>query len=102
MNNGGIAEGASGRDRFLNGIHYGVRDIDLRSVVTKIQTNTSTNGGYYKNAVDQIYLGCGRNGLACLEVGYARDGQDSAESNHSPSLLSGQQSDMYYFVSLFR
>ena len=100
-NNGVIAAGGSGLVRLLSGIHCGVRDIDLGHVTTKVLTSTSTNGGCYKNAVDQIYLGCGANGLACLEVGYAKEAPDIVERDYSQSLLSGQYSDMYYFGSLF-
>lgn len=101
-NNGVIAAGGSGVIRLLSGIHSGVRDIDLGSVVTKLQTCTSENGEQYKNAVDKIYLGCGGNGIACLEFGYDSDAPDPAETDYSMPLLSAQYSDMYYLGSMFR
>jgi hypothetical protein len=100
-NNGVIAGGGSGVVRFLSGIHNGVRDVDVGSVVTKIQTGTLA-GGSFKNAVDQIYLGCGANGIGCLEIGSTSEDQDLDDTSYSTSLLSAQWSDMHYFGNIFR
>jgi hypothetical protein len=101
-NNGVVAGGGSGVVRFLSGIHKGVRDVDVGSVVTRIQTGTSATGGCFKNAVDQIYLGCGANGIVCLEIGFSSEDEDLEETSHSTSLLSSQLSDMHYLGNIFQ
>jgi hypothetical protein len=101
-NNGVVVGGGSGVVRLLSGIHNGVRDIDLGTVVTKVQTGMSADGGCYKIAVDQIYLGCGGNGIACLEIGSSSEDEDLADMIQPTSLLSAQYSGMYYFGNMFR
>ena len=102
-NCGLFAAGGSGQLRLLDGIDDGVRDIDLNCMVTKIEIET--NGSEeYRNAAERVYLGCGADGLACVDFG--RDDNDDSEIEERPSipssLLRGQYSDMHFLGRFFR
>lgn len=97
--NGGVfAAGGSGSLRLLSGIQTGVRDVDLKRMITKIQVDGSAQGGYY-DAVDRVYLGCGTDGVACVEFGHPSDDGDLVERHTRlpSSLLEGQFSDLHFF-----
>jgi len=99
--NGGVfAAGGSGSLRLLSGIQAGIRDIDLHRMITKIQVEGSSQGDYY-NGVERVYLGCGTDGVACVEFGYPSDDgeQGEGETERPSSLLAGQFSDLYFLGS---
>jgi len=97
--NGGVfAAGGSGSLRLLSGIETGIRDIDMNRMITKIQVQRSAHEGYY-DAVERVYLGCGTDGVACLEFGHPSDDGDLGGQTAQPpgSLLANQFSDLHYF-----
>ena len=103
-NSGIFAAGGSGTLRLLNGIQNGIRDIQLDRMITKIEVD-NTYQTEYKNVADQVYLGCGTDGIACVEFGTPLESEEHlpfgvTESRNS--LLRGEYSDMYYFRNLFR
>jgi hypothetical protein len=97
--NGGVfAAGGSGSLRLLSGIQTGIRDIDLNRMITKIQIEGSSKGDDY-NGVERVYLGCGTDGVACVEFGHpSQDGEPGeGEIQRRGSLLAGQFSDLHFF-----
>jgi hypothetical protein len=97
-NNGVFAAGGSGSLRLLSGIQNGIRDIDLNRMITKIQVEGSSQGDYY-NVVERVYLGCGTDGVACVEFGHPSDDGKACEGETQcpGSLLAGQFSDLHFF-----
>ena len=103
-NSGIFAAGGSGTLRLLNGIQNGIRDIQLDQMITKVEVDNNYQREY-KNVAEQVYLGCGTDGIACVEFGTPLESEEELtggvkESLHS--LLRGEYSDMYYFRNLFR
>jgi hypothetical protein len=58
-NCGVFAAGGSGKVRLFNGIN---REIDLDTIVSKIEVDPLYQN-VYQNVAEQIYLGCGTNGV---------------------------------------
>lgn len=103
-NSGIFAAGGSGTLRLLNGIQNGIRDIQLDCMITKIEVEASYQRDY-RNVAEQVYLGCGTDGVACVEFGLPigpEEGLSEGRSHHPTSLLSGEYSDMHYLGNLFR
>ena|SRR2546429_3814811 len=101
-NCGLFAAGGSGTLRLLDGIDDGIRDIDLNCMITKVEIETN-NSNEFRNAAERVYLGCGADGISCVEVG---NDLEAMETEHPPmtpeSLLRSQYSDMHYFGRFFR
>lgn len=103
-NSGIFAAGGSGTLRLLNGIQNGIRDIQLDQIITKIEVD-NTYPREYMNVAEQVYLGCGPDGIACVEFGAPLESKDQSmmgETESRKSLLRGEYSDMYYFRNMFR
>lgn len=105
-NSGIFAAGGSGTLRLLDGIQRGIRDIQLDRMVTKIEIDASCQrASDYKNVAEQVYLGCGTDGVACVEFGTPTGSEEESRERpcrHSGSLLSGEYSDIHYFGNMFR
>ena|SRR5438046_9493163 len=103
-NSGIFAAGGSGTLRLLNGIQDGIRDIQLDRMITKIEVDTVYQREY-KNVAEHVYLGCGTDGIACVEFGTPLESEEQSTAGVTESrssLLRGEYSDMYYFRNLFR
>jgi hypothetical protein len=104
-NSGVFAAGGSGTLRLLDGIQRGIRDIQLNRIITKIEIDACQGNGDYKNVADQVYLGCGTDGVACVEFGTPTESEEESRerlSHHSDYLLRGAYSDIHYFGNMFR
>lgn len=99
-NNGVFAAGASGTLRILEGIETGLREINLGRIITRIRVGESCDRLYQKVA-EQIYLGCGTDGVACVDFGFPLVSDEQSEVSRSDSLLAGEYSDMHYFGNRF-
>ena len=102
-NNGIFTAGGSGTLRLLDGIQTGVRDLDLDQIITKMEVEASCQGKY-RNVAERIYLGCGPDGIACVEFGFTADaegGSTQRPSESTSSLLAGEYSDMHFFSRRF-
>lgn len=98
-NSGIFAAGGSGKLRLLNGIHTGVRDIELNRMITKIEVGPSHST--YHNVAEQVYLGCGGDGVACVQFGIPNDDDPDDRILHrvGSSLMAGQYADLHFFGS---
>ena len=102
-NCGVFAAGGAGKLSLFNGIHDCVRDIELDKVIIRIEVD-SCSQKIYRNTVEQVYLGCGADGIACVEFGIPAETEVQLEDGREQridSLLTGEYSDMYYFRSNF-
>jgi hypothetical protein len=101
-NCGLFVAGGSGHLRLLDGIDDGFRDVELNCMVTKLEVDSSDSNGC-RNSAERVYLGCGADGIACVEFG---NGDHDTETIQPPmipeSLLRGQYSDMHFLGRLFR
>ena len=103
-NSGIFAAGGSGTLQLLNGIQNGIRDIHLDRMITKIEVDTACQREY-KNVAEQVYLGCGTDGIACVDFGTPLEPEEQSTAGVTgsrSSLLCGEYSDLYYFHNLFR
>jgi hypothetical protein len=103
-NSGVFVAGGSGMLRLLHGIQTGVRDIQLDTMITKIEIDDSCQRDY-RHAAEYVYLGCGTDGVACVKFGHPTGSEERStegRSYHPTSLLSGEYSDMHYFRDIFR
>jgi hypothetical protein len=97
-NSGVFAAGGSGNLRLFHGINPGFREIDLDSMISKIEVDPLYQTEF-QNVAEQVYLGCGANGVACVEFGFSPEDEDFMDET-SPlrdALLVGEYSDMHYF-----
>jgi hypothetical protein len=104
---GVFAAGGSGTLRLLNGIQIGIRDVELGQMITKIELETACQN-IYRNVSERVYLGCGIDGVACVEFGFPDELKEQGESpldgkaNCRDSPLAGEYSDIHFFRSRFR
>ena len=99
-NDGIFAAGGSGSLRLLSGIQSPIREIDLNRMITKIQIEESSLRDY-DNGVERVYLGCGPDGVACVEFGRLSDdgGLGQGDTQRPGSSLAGHFSDLHFFAS---
>jgi hypothetical protein len=101
-NCGLFTAGGSGTLRLMDGIDDGIRDIDLNCMITKVEIEAN-NSNEFRNAAERVYLGCGADGMSCVEFG---NDPDAMETEHPPmaqgSLLRSQYSDIHYFGRFIR
>jgi len=100
-NCGLFAAGGSGYLRLLDGMDHGIRDVELDCMVTKIEIDSNDSG--CRNAAERVFLGCGANGISCVEFGNSGDATEVEQQPTYPeSLLRGQYSDMHFLGRFFR
>jgi hypothetical protein len=101
-NCGLFTAGGSGTLRLLDGIDDCIRDVDLNCMITKIEIE-SNESNECRHAAERVYLGCGADGIACVEFGNESDAMEIDKPQMIPeSLLRGQYSDMHFLGRLFR
>jgi|SRR5579859_2404240 len=106
-NNGVFAVGGSGNLRLLKGIQTGTREVEMDCMMTRIEVE-SMSPSAYRNVVDRLFLGCGTDGLACVEFGFREETEERDEERGdanpwSPtSYLAWQYSERHFFRQVFR
>ena len=103
-NSGVFVAGGSGNLRLMNGILTGVRDIELNRMINKIEV--APNNSTYNNVAEQVYLGCGADGVVCVQFGVPNHDDEPDDRFNTDrlgsSLLAGQYSDLHFFGSNFQ